>query len=205
MDTLNFTPVTLNFDVTAVTNVFAQKNNKTLAETINHQRYAHLAEEVRAKYRHGLSEPLGTFLYQLKLEGDFFYSGFLNKYGDSTYCKFRITSSLADKGLYSYVVDGQIKYIGRCRDSFGKRINQGYGHIHPKNCYLDGQATNCHLNALINKYRDHMLFYVCVLSNDEEIMSLERNFIQAQQPEWNIQLKNVFVIEAFRSYPCLTV
>jgi hypothetical protein len=32
-----------------------------------------------------------------------------------------------------------------------KRISQGYGKISPKNCYLDGLATNCHLNALITE------------------------------------------------------
>lgn len=32
--------------------------------------------------------------------------------------------------VYCFTVDGNIKYIGKSADNFGKRINQGYGRIH---------------------------------------------------------------------------
>mgnify|MGYP002066092645 FL=1 len=93
------------------------------------------------------------------------------------------------KGLYSYCVDGRVAYVGRSIDPFEKRINQGYGTIHPKNCFLDGQATNCHLNALIAKFAPTVSFHVCPLNDDAEIVNLERMLIQEIQPQWNIALK----------------
>ena len=87
------------------------------------------------------------------------------------------------------MLHGQIQYLGRCRDNFGKRINQGYGRIHPKNCYLDGQATNCHLNALINIYKDNIEFYVCPLEDVAQIEEFERQLIRQLQPTWNIAQK----------------
>lgn len=44
---------------------------------------------------------------------------------------------------------------------YSKRIQQGYGVIHPKNYHLDGQAANCHLNALILSEWDKVRFHVC--------------------------------------------
>jgi hypothetical protein len=82
-----------------------------------------------------------------------------------------------------------VQYIGRCNDKFGKRINQGYGRIHPKNCYIDGQATNCHLNALVAQHRPAVTFYVASLTDPSVIGELERHFIQANLPQWNIALK----------------
>jgi len=81
-----------------------------------------------------------------------------------------------------------IKYIGKTTDGFKKRINQGYGKIHPKNCYLDGQATNCHLNALIAENSDQIRFYVCPVESESEIAKLEAVCIQRFRPEWNIAL-----------------
>lgn len=188
---LEFFPVKLNFLETTTTNQFAYKNNKTVAETLTHKRYAHLAIEVGKNYTAFLSEKLGDFLLRLKLEGDPFYLKFLNKYGDKTFCTFSIAQYRGQKGLYSYVVDGKIKYIGRCKDNFGKRINQGYGRIHPKNCYIDGQATNCHLNSLIAENKNNIEFFVCPLQNDTEIDLFERYLIQKEQPLWNIALKGV--------------
>lgn len=75
----------------------------------------------------------------------------LNQYGKGPFCDFRIIDQLSDKGLYVFIVNGTVRYLGRCLNSFGKRINMGYGHISPRNCFLGGQTTNCHINWSINK------------------------------------------------------
>jgi hypothetical protein len=120
------------------------------------------------------------------------YRNFLNKYGDLVCCTFFIEHSpySRKKGLYSFASgDGVvIKCIGKTTDGFQKRINQSYGKIHPKNCYLDGQATNCHLNAQIAANRDHIRFYVCPIESESEIAKLEADCIQWFRPEWNIAL-----------------
>ncbi len=187
--TLEFHEVALEFSASDLQNIFCKKNNKTLAQTIQTRRYEHLSDVVYLKYFDFLNTPLGEFLGKLKSSGDEFYKRFLNSYGDLEYCIFSIGRGLKLKGLYSYVVDEQLRYMGRCRDTFEKRINYGYGRISAKNCFLDGQSTNCHLNALINRYRTQVEFYVYPLVDNAEIEQWEKLLIQQYQPEWNIALK----------------
>jgi len=185
-----FLPVPLHFKPNTSINLFRQKNNKTVAETIIHKRYFNAATETRIRYPHRLQEPLGTFLFSLKSAQDNFYQRFLNRYGDAEYIEFWIKDQdiLSKKGLYLYKVEEILVYLGRCKDSFMKRINNGYGKIHPKNCYVDGQATNCHINSMITGVRERVRLYVCDLHDDVEIDAAERNLIQKYQPPWNIQL-----------------
>jgi hypothetical protein len=191
---LTFEPVPLHFITRGgITDVFAEYQEKTLDQTLQNKRYKGLVEQVRQSYLAEVDKPLGSFLRDLKQNGDDFYKGFLNLYGDKEYCEFSIQGDLAArKGLYCYTVDGKERYIGRCRDSFKKRVNQGYGVIHPKNCYRDGPATNCHLNSLIAEERGEIGFWVCPLERDTDIKELEKRLIQDpdRRLEWNIALRN---------------
>ena len=184
-----FRNVALDFEGKSYADAFAQKNNKTVAETLNHKRYAKLKDETLAKYPLSTDMPLGTFLLSLKSEGDPFYIRFLNKYGDLTYSIFRISdpSCLERKGVYAYLSGDELKYIGRCKDSMKKRVNQGYGKIHPKNCYIDGQATNCHLNSRITAESAEVTLWLHELDADAEIETVEKELIRACNPPWNIQ------------------
>ena len=89
-------------------------------------------------------------------------------------------------------MDGGIKYIGRCTDNFAKRINNGYGKIHPKNCFVDGQSTNCHINSKINsKINDSFVVKVGIIKMDDkttkEIKTYEKKLLSENTFEWNIQ------------------
>lgn len=185
----HFTSVPLSFEDGQFKDVFAEKNNKTLYETLSQKRYGSLAEETRRRYPEQLDSPVGEFLMNLKKNGDDFYHRFLNKYGDSTYVKFWIDdeSVMTFKGLYLYQSQNIIQYIGRCKDSFKKRINQGYGTIHPKNCFIDGQATNCHINALVARFRGDIQLLVCPLDDLQLIVAAEIGLVQRYRPPWNIQ------------------
>jgi hypothetical protein len=114
-----FERVPLRFVEGQRTNLFSQKNNKSLGETIEQRRYLGLRTEILAKYDHALDQPLGTFLLDIKLKGDLFYKRFLNAYGGALYSTFVIAddSFLKKRGVYAYVVEGSVTYIGRCRDS----------------------------------------------------------------------------------------
>jgi hypothetical protein len=72
----------------------------------------------------------------------------LHKYGHGTFCKFRIAVPKGLMGVYAFVVDGAVRYIGECAD-LGKRFNMGYGNISPRNCYAGGQPTNCKINRWV--------------------------------------------------------
>lgn len=183
--------VDLFFKGMNIENVFSYKNNKTLAETLNHKKYKKLFEEVEVKYKEFNKKELGFFLLSLKNNSDCFYKKFLNKYGDERYCNFFINDKkiLSKKGIYYYQINSEVVYIGRCLDSFNKRINRGYGRINPKNCYLDGQSTNCHLNSLINSNCSKIELFVLLLDDDENIKNIEKKLIKYYQPVWNVSLK----------------
>lgn len=176
-------------------NVFSRKNNKTLGETILHNRYAPLAAETRRQYPHQLNSPIGTFLMNLKRDGDEFYLNFLNIYGDLTYSQFWIEDKniLGRRGLYIFANHDGLLYLGRCLDSFGFRINQGYGTIQPKNCFIDGQSVNCRNNSLITGCAGKIQFMVCPIDEKPKIVAAEAGLIQKYRPPWNVQgVKNFY-------------
>lgn len=184
-----FVRVPLKFEHERYVNVFANKNNKTSAETLDHSRYAKLKPDVLKRYTGYVDQPLGRFLLEIKIQGDPFYRRFLNNYGDLEYSKFSISDAafFRQREVYAYQAGGDLKYIGRCRDQMKKRINQEYGKIHPKNCYLDGQATNCHLNSQVTSHKGEISLWLCRMDDGDEIVVMERRLIQANHPLWNIQ------------------
>jgi hypothetical protein len=187
----SFVNVELAFEKDNYSNVFANLNGKTVRETLNSDRYKKFSVAVSNKYAKYLDYKLGAFLMKLKDAQDLFYKQFLNPHGDETYTTFKITDGKIKhrKGLYVYCLNGELKYIGRSNDPFEKRINQGYGKIAPKNCYIDGQSTNCHINSLVTRNKNSVKLYVLCLETSEEINSLEEKLIKKYSPEWNIQLK----------------
>lgn len=189
---LKFYGVHLLFGTDTKNNLFALKNNKTLGETVRAPRYHSLAAMMHARYPESIQKPLGTFLLERKQAGDKVYKRFLNSYGDEAYSRFFILGAdwLHRNGLYCYLLGEAVVYIGQSRDSFGKRINQGYGNISPKNCYLDGQATNCHINSLVTLHRAELKLFLSEVRDLSVIGGLEKRLIQNCQPAWNIALKH---------------
>jgi hypothetical protein len=188
--TIEFKLIPLTFKSKNISNIFYDKTNKTLKETFEHHKYSRLKLLLADKYKSHSDKKLGDFLKHLKETNDSNYKCFLNKYGDNNFCEFSIGDNLNDKGIYCYIKDDKIKYVGRCTDNFKKRINQGYGKIHPKNCFIDGQATNCHLNSLINSEdKDNVRFgiYKMTDKSTEEIKELEKLILTCNRYEWNIQ------------------
>jgi hypothetical protein len=125
---MRFSPVQLLFEPGTKSNLFGLKNNKTVGETICNVRYHFLAETIQKRYPGALQQALGTFLLERKQAGDPFYLKFLNRCGDETYSRFHIQNAnwLNRKGLYCYMVGGNVIYIGQTIASFGKRINHGH-------------------------------------------------------------------------------
>ncbi len=132
--------------------------------------------------------PLGNFMKILKEGRDDNYLKLLNRYGDNKFCKFKIDSHLKDKGIYCFIEGNTVKYIGRCVNNFNKRINQGYGRISPKNCFIDGQATNCHINSRINSSSEIKLgIYTMTDKKVESIKQLEKKLLSLDKYDWNTQ------------------
>ena len=66
-----------------------------------------------------------------------------------------------------------------------QRVNSGYGTISPKNCFKDGQSTNCKINNLVTQYKDDVVLKILVLEDDKKIEKLEIELIEKHRPEWN--------------------
>lgn len=179
--------IPLQFETQIYTNVFKDKNNATLKETIDSPRYVSLQTRVLHNYSQELNTKLGDFLLKLKGDADEFYKEFLNKYGDLEYSTFFLknTGQYSLKGVYFYYLNDELKYIGRCRDSMQKRVNSGYGKISPKKCFKDGQSTNCKVNALVTKHRKDIVLKIFAMEDLKEIEELESRLILECEPEWN--------------------
>ena len=171
-------------------NIFKDYKSKTISETINRNKYKNLKSLIENE--NDINMPTGEFLLKLKNNGNKNYLSFLNNYGDKVYSHFGISENevFSKKGIYTYYLNDKIKYIGITKDNYQKRINNGYGNISPKNCFKDGQTTNCHLNWLISSSFNNIKFYVKIMDNVDQIMSIEKKLIQKYDPPWNIQLKN---------------
>jgi hypothetical protein len=179
--------IPLIFETKKYNNVFKDKNNKTLNETIETTRYKSLKNEALEKYSKYLNTPIGELLLALKDANDNFYQKFLNDYGDLEYSTFYIEDKnfFDIKGIYFYYINSEIKYIGRCKDNMKNRINTGYGKISPKNCFKDGQSTNCKVNSLVTKYKNDITLKILVLEDDIEIEKREIELIKKYNPDWN--------------------
>lgn len=187
---IKFSLISINIEERNIASVFFKKNNKSLKETLENEKYYAIKNRLEKKYKIYGNERIGNFLKRLKESNNTDYLHFLNRYGDNKFCHFTISQFLLDKGIYCFKEGDMVKYVGRCTDSFKKRINQGYGKISPKNCFIDGQATNCHVNSLINQ-SNGVQVGICVMNDNsnEEIKKLEKSILANIQLEWNIQKK----------------
>ena len=172
-------------------NVFSCKSNRTLAEMLKKEKYLKLSaifDEYLPEYG---DMNIGSFLMLLKDSGDDKYGKFLNINGDKRYCNFILTDvDLSKKGLYVYVINNEIKYLGRCLTNFKDRIISNYGRITATNCYKDGQSTNCHINSIINNTSVNVFVGFYPMTDEELIISLERDILIANNFGWNIQLNS---------------
>lgn len=168
-------------------NTFLGYKGKTVECLLNRSKYSSLKSEVQLKYSRFLFEDISVFMQYLIENEDEFYLRFLNKNGSDPFCVFKLCNPLVYnlKGLYIYLLDGELKYIGRCRDSFYQRFNINYGKISPLNCYKEGQSTNTHMNSLMNRYKNRISIYVCPITDINEITEMEKQLISMYKPEWN--------------------
>lgn len=181
--------VQLKFLDTEIDNIFSKYDKYLLKDILQKPKYKKLSEYISSKYSNYLNNNLSEFLIKMKERNILDYKLFLNPYGDLKYCSFKVIDEDLNnsKGIYLYKIESKIVYIGRCLDNFAKRFNYGYANINPKNCYLDGQSTNCRINNLINDNRANIKLFILKMDDNEKIKNLETELINKYKPEWNIQ------------------
>jgi len=108
----------------------------------------------------------------------------LNRYGSGPFCKFKILRNMEFSGVYALVVNGEVRYIGKCV-GLSSRYNMGYGNISPRNCFVGGQETNCRINNLvlqqIKARSDVLLWFLAT----DEYKSVERELRESLPLSWN--------------------
>jgi hypothetical protein len=113
----------------------------------------------------------------------------LHDYGEGPFCVFRITAPTGLAGVYAFVVDGDVRYLGECED-LRARFNAGYGNISPRNCFIGGQPTNCKINVIVLKEARasrRIDLYFCRTSLAER-KSVEHELLSQFSPPWNGRL-----------------
>jgi len=111
----------------------------------------------------------------------------LNRYGAGPFCTFTIARGVTSPGVYVVTVNGKPVYAGKCRNLAERFGPRGYGTIHPKNCYVSGQSTNCKINNLILQQADLGSTIELWFHSAPDPSSIEREVIVQLDPPWNTQ------------------
>lgn len=185
---IDFVHAPLRFDDETYEGAFVRlRPSITLRAVLAKPRYANLRAEVERAHAKALDGPIAEFLAERKHEGDAIYTRFLNEWGDRSYRRFWLNAPHVanHRGVYAFASGGVVKYIGRSRDPFRRRIEQGYGYIAPRACFLDGQSTNCKVNSLATQAWPDVHYFVHVEDDENRLIALEADLIARYSPEWN--------------------
>jgi hypothetical protein len=192
-----FNVIPLEINKRNIINIFEGNKKRSLISRLNKaikdpkDRLHKIASQLELKYQVDHNMKLGEFLVKLKSESNQDYKLFLNKYGDLQFCEYSISRFKEDKGIYCYISNDLIVYIGRSKKTFIERFKD-YGKITPYNCLIDGQATNCNINAKVNLLENVSVgIYSMKDASDIEIDNLEKLIIKNLKHRydlWNVQL-----------------
>lgn len=111
----------------------------------------------------------------------------LNRHGQGPFCRFEIPKLTDGPGVYAITVDDTVVYIGECqnfRERYGPR---GYGVIHPRNCFVGGQSTNCKVNTRVLEatLRNVIPDLWFMSESDRSRKLVEADLVSKFQPQWN--------------------
>lgn len=110
----------------------------------------------------------------------------LHAYGKGPFCRFKISETYSMPGVYAFILEGTVVYIGEC-ENLTQRFNTGYGNISPRNCFINGQSTNCRLNSYIlsqSKLKKRLELYFHATNDYKKI---ESQLIRELSPKLNIK------------------
>ena len=109
----------------------------------------------------------------------------LHTYGRGCFCRFDIDKKwVGYEGVYAISIDGKVAYVGQCINLY-QRFHDGYGKIHPRNCYNGGQPTNCRINANILSHAGRQSSMLLYFFETDDRNRIERMLIRCLRPAWN--------------------
>ena len=168
--TLYFRPVSLRFGPRIQVALFSRRS-RTLADLLTLPEYRYLRPSIEQQYSRYLPVMSGRFLAERKQHNDPLVREFLNPFGDTEYCSFRMPDDeyTGQKGVILVLVKGKVNYIGKCRTSFGTLINNELGRILPDMCYRDGNEAACRINSLICANLNSFGLFIHTMTDDHAI------------------------------------
>jgi hypothetical protein len=129
-------------------------------------------------------DPSGKII-EFKPQGDYEdQSAELHQYGEGSFCRFRVPSEETSGGVYLIYSGDNLVYVGEA-ENLAKRLNQGYGYIAPRACYVGGQQTNCRVNKLILDEMKGGRRFALYFHETSDRLRLEAELIASNNPPWN--------------------
>jgi hypothetical protein len=114
--------------------------------------------------------------------------------GAGPFCRFSIPKLWRGRaGVYAFLIEGTVAYVGECED-LERRMNQGYGNISPRNCFVGGQPTNCRVNLLILNAVKERQTVDLGFHETKDRLRIERVVLAELSPPWNRQGSNRSVL-----------
>lgn len=112
-----------------------------------------------------------------------------NRYARGPFCRFKVNVSVngapTGSGVYAITAADELKYIGECEDLMARFGANGYGAIAARNCYSDGQATNCKVNSLVlSVAKSGQVIGVWFLETAKR-KAVEAELLAVLDPPWN--------------------
>jgi hypothetical protein len=106
--------------------------------------------------------------------------------GLGPFCRFRAPSAPASAGVYVFLVDGAVVYVG-ISANLRRRLNREYGRISPRNCFQGGPRTTCRINASLYQKADAGSRIDLLIKQTPNPQEAEGELIESFRPAWNLR------------------
>ena len=111
----------------------------------------------------------------------------LNRHGHGPFCRFSVPGLPATSGVYAVTVAQALVYVGKAKDLQRRWGPSGYAQIQPRNCFKQGQSTNCKVNHRILLAAQAGLAVRLWTHQTATPRPLEERLIAKLAPPWNDQ------------------
>ena len=113
----------------------------------------------------------------------------LHAYGRGLFCKFKFPNLDNRPGVYALQIDNEFRYVGQTINLAQRWGPVNYGSISPRNCFNEGQPTNCRINHHMWKAgsnnADISLWFLEVTGGKPDLDRIENELIYQLDPIWN--------------------
>jgi hypothetical protein len=111
----------------------------------------------------------------------------LNPHGVGPFCDLVVPRLPHEPGVYGVTIAGSLVYVGIAVDLTDRWGPRGYSRIHPRNCFVGGQSTNCKVNAALTGALQAGRGCDLWIHITDRARAIEERLIRELNPPWNSQ------------------